>query len=176
MCLGGARSRPNSDRMLAKERGLESARKHFAVHVIWHRYPEQVEKGRSEIDELCVFDLCRTFQCRPTADEDSVNPVRAAPFAFFRWTMLTNHNGRFRPISSKTRSRRKEAVFAPPVEDEVGAFTGKWAMKNFVASVNAGDNRIAGARIFQLPQFPNDKVGQRAILLWLHNASAFDPF
>src|SRR5207248_594589 len=62
------------------------------------------------------------------------------------------------------------------IEDEVGAFAGKWAMEILLASVNARDDRLAGTRIFQLPQFLNDKVSQRVILRWFHNASGFYPF
>ena len=90
--------------------------------------------------------------------------------------MVTNHDGRFGPVFPKTWLRRKEAVFAPPIENEVGAFVGKRAMENLVASVNAGDDRLAGTRIFQLPQLLSDKVSQCVILRWFHNASGFHPF
>src|SRR5712691_12433282 len=97
--------------------------------------------------------------------------MRAAPDGVFRWTMLANDDGRLVAILGETWRRREEAVFAPPVDNEVGAFPGKRAMEDLVASINAGDYRFAGARIFELPQFLNEKVSQRAILGSFHNAA-----
>src|SRR5712691_2386126 len=102
--------------------------------------------------------------------------MRAAPDGVFRWTMLANDDGRLVRILGETWRCREEAVFAPPVEDEVGAFVGKRAMEDLVASINAGDYRFAGARIFELTQFLNDKVSQRAILRRFHDAAGFYPF
>ena len=64
--------------------------------------------------------------------------------------MVANHHGRLVLVLCKTWLRGEEAVFAPPVEDEVSALVGKRAMEDLVASINAGDYRLAGARIFQL--------------------------
>jgi len=54
--------------MRGKEVRSESACQNFAIHVLWHRHTEQVEKRWSEVDELCVFDLDGSFQHRSTAD------------------------------------------------------------------------------------------------------------
>src|SRR5438046_10569360 len=90
--------------------------------------------------------------------------------------MLANDNWWLVPILLKTWQCRKEAIFAPPVEDEVGSFLGKRTMEDFVASINASDYCLTGARIFQVSQFLNDKVHQGAILLWFHNHSALRAF
>src|SRR5712691_3462589 len=102
--------------------------------------------------------------------------MRAAPDGVFRWTMLANDDGRLVPILGETWRCREEAVFAPPVEDEVGAFAGKRAMEDLIAPIHAGDYRLASARIFELTQFLNDKVSQCFILRWFHDAAGFYAF
>src|SRR2546428_8087326 len=102
--------------------------------------------------------------------------MRAAPDGIFRWTMLTNDDGRLVAILGETWRRREEAVFAPPIDNKVGGFVGKRAMEELVASINAGDYRLAGARILELPQFLNDKVSQRAVLRWFYNAGGVYSF
>src|SRR5260370_37265267 len=97
----------------------------------------------------------------------------AAPYGIFRWTMLANDYGRLVAILGQTWRRREEAVFAPPIDNEVGGFVGKRAMEERVASINAGDYLLAGARVLKLPQVLNDKVSQRAVLRWFHNAGMF---
>ncbi len=67
-----------------------------------------------------------------------------------RRMMLANNDGRVVPIQDGTRLRRKKAIFAPPVEDEVGAFVGKRAMEDLVAPIDSGDYTLASARIFEL--------------------------
>ena len=90
--------------------------------------------------------------------------------------MLANDDGRFVPVLVKARLGREQAVFAPPVEHEVGTFAGKWAMEDLVAPIHAGDYRLASARIFELTQFLNDKVSQCFILRWFHDSGGFYPF
>jgi hypothetical protein len=51
-----------------KEIRSGSARQYFAVHVLWHRHTEQMEKRWSKIDEMRVFNLRGSFQRRSTAD------------------------------------------------------------------------------------------------------------
>src|SRR5439155_23370803 len=121
---------------------MENARQDFAVHVFRHRNAKEIKKRWSEIDEPCIFNLGSSFQCWPTADQDPIKAVCTAPFAIFGWTMLANHHGRLLLILSKTWLRRKEAVFAPPVEDEIGGFVGKRAMEDLVTSINARDYRV----------------------------------
>src|SRR5215471_19546059 len=98
-----------------------------------------MEKGRGEVDELCVFDLRSPLQSRPRRNENSVETMRAAPDRIFGWAMLTNNDGRHVPILSQTWRRREEAIFAPPIENEVGGFVGKRTVEKLVASINAGD-------------------------------------
>src|SRR2546428_12010175 len=93
--------------------------------------------------------------------------MRAAPDGIFRWTMLTNDDGRLVAILGQTWRRREEAVFAPPIDNKVGGFVGKRAMEELVASINAGDYRLSRARVLELPQFFNDKVNQRAVIPWV---------
>src|SRR5260370_20627304 len=88
----------------------------------------------------------------------------AAPYGIFRWTMLANDYGRLVAILGQTWRRREEAVFAPPIDNEVGGFVGKRAMEELVASINAADYRLARARILKLPQLLNHKVSQPALL------------
>src|SRR5207253_8904103 len=110
MRLGDARSITGSDRMRSKKLWSEGARQDLAVHVFWDRRTEQVEKRWREIDKLCVCYLRSSFQRRPAADQDSIKPMRTAPFAFFRWTMVTNHDGRFGPVFPKTCCGEKRLV------------------------------------------------------------------
>src|SRR6266849_4386757 len=110
---------------------------------------------------------------RTMGDQDSVKPVSTAPLGGVRRTMLANDDGRLVRILGETWRCREEAIFAPPVEDEVGASVGKRTMEDLLAPIHAGDYRLASARIFELTQFLNDKVSQRAILRRFHDAAGF---
>jgi len=102
--------------------------------------------------------------------------MRAAPDGIFRWAMLANNDRRLVAVLGQTWRRREKTVFAPPIDNEVGGLVGKRTVEELVASINAGDYRLAGPRIFEFPQFLNDKLSQRAVLGRFHDATGFYPF
>src|SRR5438067_4014792 len=159
--------------MRGNEVRLEHARQNFAVHIFWDRYSEQVKNCWCEIDKPRVLNLRTSYQNGPSADQNSVKPVRPAPFAVLRRLMLTNYDRRLVLVLFKAWQGGKQAIFAPPIEDDVGGFSGKRAMENLIALINAGNYGLSGARIFQFAQFLDDEIGQRSNLCRFHNALAF---
>src|SRR5262249_20989791 len=102
-----------------------------------------MEKRGSEVDELCVFDLRSSLQRGSRGNENPVETMRAAPDGIFRWTMLANDDRRLVAILGQTWRRREEAVFAPPIDKDVGGFVGKRTVEELVPAINAGDYRLA---------------------------------
>src|SRR5947208_14735145 len=135
-----------------------------------------MEKRGSEVDQLCTFDLRPSLQGWSRGDENPVATMRAAPDRIFRWTMLLNDHRWLVAILGQTWRRREEAVLAPPVENEVSGLVGKRTLEELVASINAGNYRFTGPWIFKLQQFRHDKVSERAVLRWFHNATGLYSF
>jgi len=89
--------------------------------------------------------------------------------------VLANDKSRLVGIFGKARLGGEETVFAPPIEDQIGSLVGEWTMQNFVAAVNAVDNRLAVTRILQFGQLRDDVIDQRVIVCQFDDALRLMP-
>src|SRR5215471_19128305 len=106
-----------------------------------------MQKRWSNIDEPRVRDLGATSKGRSTGDHDSIESVRTTPFGFLRRPMFPNDERWLICIFWEARLSREKAVLTPPVEDKVSTFSGKRAVKNFVAAVDSVNDCFIRARI-----------------------------